>query len=52
MALLMAAANVFGLMALATADDNHELMAGMTDSPLLSDSCSVSRIDRWSQGCN
>lgn len=46
MAFLMAAANVFRLMALATADDNHELIAWMTDSLLLSDSRSISRIDR------
>lgn len=45
MALLMAAANVFGLMALATADDNHELTAWMTDRPLPSNSQYVSRID-------
>lgn len=45
MALLMAAANVFGLMALATADDNHELIAWMTDRPPPSNSQYVSRID-------
>lgn len=32
MALLMAAANGSGLMALATADDNRELIARMKDS--------------------
>lgn len=43
----MAAANVFELMASASADDNRELIAQMTDRPLLSDSCYVSRwMDR------
>lgn len=45
MALLMAGDNVFGLMALATADDNHELIAWMTDHPLPSDSKYISRIN-------
>lgn len=45
MALLMATANVFGLMALATADDNHEVIAWMTDRSPLSNSQYVSRID-------
>lgn len=37
----MAAANVFELMASATADDNRELIAQMTDRALLSYSCYV-----------
>ena len=45
MALLMAAANVFGLMALVTADNNRRLIAWMTDRPLPSNSQYVSRID-------
>lgn len=45
MALLMAAANVFGLMALATADDNHEIIAWMTDCLLPSNSQYASRMD-------
>lgn len=49
----MAAANVFELMASATADDNRELIAQMTDSALLSDSCYVSGgMDGSSQGGN
>lgn len=48
----MAAANVFELMASATADDNRELIAQMTDRPLLSDSCYVSGMDGSSQGGN
>lgn len=46
MALLMAAANGFELMASATADDNREVIAWMTDSPSLSLSYAVSGIDR------
>lgn len=43
----MAAANVFQLMASATADDNRELIAQMTDRAALSDSCYASRGDGW-----
>lgn len=48
----MAAANVFELMASATADDNRELIAQMTDRALLSDSCYASGMDGSSQGGN
>lgn len=48
----MAAANVSELMASATADDNRELIAQMTDRTLLSDSSYASAMDGSSQGCN
>lgn len=48
----MAAANVLELMASATADDNRELIAQMTDRTPLSDSCYVSGMDGRSRGGN